>query len=82
MLQNAFTRTQALRDRFEGIRNTEEIPFVATDRNIMNLPGVGKSHTFRVIGITNQARRILRLKYDTKRNHSPAIEKTGRGDHC
>ncbi len=77
MIQNAYTRTQTLKDWIERIRNTEDIPFIATDRNIMNLPGVGKSHTFRVIGITNDGRRILRFNYDTKRNHSPAIEKSG-----
>jgi lysine 2,3-aminomutase len=74
LIRSAYTRTSALKDWLDRIRNKEEIPFVATDRNIMNLPGVGKSHTFRVIGITNDGRRILRFKYDTKRNHSPAIE--------
>ncbi|MBE0650403.1 MAG: KamA family protein [Bacteroidales bacterium] len=76
LIQTASRQTQTLKDWLNRIRDTEEIPFIATDRNIMNLPGVGKSHTFRVIGITNDGRRILRFKYDTKRNHSPAIEKT------
>lgn len=41
----------------------------------MNLPAVGKSLTFRVIGITKDGRRILRFRYDTKRNHSPITKK-------
>lgn len=77
VIRNTYTRTQTLKEWIERIRNTEDIPFIATDRNIMNLPAVGKSHTFRVIGITNDGRRILQFKYDTKRNHSPAIERTG-----
>lgn len=75
MIQNAYTRTESLKDWIEQLRDVEEIPFLATDRNIMNLPGVGKSHTFRVIGITKDGRRILRFNYDMQRTHSPAINK-------
>jgi lysine 2,3-aminomutase len=54
------------------------IPFVATDRNILNLPGVGKSLTFRVIGLTRYGRRILEFDHDTTRSHSPIINKMGK----
>lgn len=74
-LQNIHKRTPALKNWIDQVRKEEGIPFLATDRNIMNLPGVGKSHTFRVIGITNEGRRILRFSYDQKRSHSPAIDK-------
>ncbi|MCD4679602.1 MAG: KamA family protein, partial [Bacteroidales bacterium] len=36
-----------------------KLPFLGTDRNVLNLPGVGKSLTFRTIGITRYGRRIL-----------------------
>jgi lysine 2,3-aminomutase len=60
------------------IRKKLDIPFLATDRNVMNLPAVGKSLTFRTIGILNDGRRILEFDYDKNRQHSPIIEKIGR----
>ncbi len=54
------------------------MPFLATDRNILNLPGVGKSLTFRVIGITRYGRRILEFDHDMTRAHSPIVEKMGK----
>ncbi len=53
-------------------------PFLATDRSVLNLPGVGKSMTFRVIGITRYGRRILEFEHDGTRVHSPIIEKMGK----
>jgi len=41
----------------------------------MNLPGVGKSLTFRTIGITITGRRILEFTYDPYRRHSPVVDK-------
>lgn len=58
-----------------SVRKVENIPFIATDRNVLNLPGVGKSLTFRVIGITRYGRRILEFEHDSTRTHSPIIEK-------
>jgi len=51
------------------------LPFLGTDRNVLNLPGVGKSLTFRTIGITRYGRRILEFELDHTRNHSPIMEK-------
>ena len=51
--------------------------FVATDRSVLNLPGIGKSMTFQLAGITPQGKRILRFDHDRTRKHSPIIEKTG-----
>ena len=34
------------------------LPFAATDRNVLNLPGIGKSMTFQTIGITEDGKRI------------------------
>lgn len=50
------------------------LPFLGTDRNVLNLPGVGKSLTFRTIGITRDGRRILEFELDHTRNHSPVMK--------
>ncbi|NOQ26840.1 MAG: KamA family protein [Bacteroidales bacterium] len=55
------------------LREREGLPFLATDRNVINLPGVGKSLTFRTIGITRRGRRILKFDHDSTRSHSPII---------
>lgn len=60
------------------LRQEEDIPFLAIDRNVLNLPGVGKSLTFRVVGITRDGRRILEFDHDATRNHSPIIHKMGK----
>jgi lysine 2,3-aminomutase len=65
-------------DRLYVLRNRAGIPFFATDRNVLNLPGVGKSFTYRVIGITRYGRRILEFDHDHTRKHSPIIEKMGK----
>jgi len=62
----------------ESLRQTCNIPFLATDRNVMNLPGVGKSLTFRTIGITHDGRRILEFDHDHTRTHSPIINDMGK----
>ncbi|MFP4556961.1 MAG: KamA family radical SAM protein [Bacteroidales bacterium] len=54
------------------------LPFLATDRNVLNLPGVGKSLTYRVIGITRYGRRVLEFDHDQTRVHSPIIHKMGK----
>ncbi|MBA3013256.1 MAG: KamA family protein [Proteobacteria bacterium] len=64
--------------RLSKVRTDAGIPFLATDRNVLNLPGVGKSLTFRTIGITNDGRRILEFDHDTTRAHSPIIKKMGK----
>lgn len=60
------------------LRRDANLPFLSTDRNLMNLPGVGKSLTFRTIGITHDGRRILEFDHDATRSHSPIIEKMGK----
>ncbi|MEE8425259.1 MAG: KamA family protein, partial [Elusimicrobiota bacterium] len=62
----------------EKIRKADDLPFIATDRSVLNLPGVGKSLTFRVIGITRYGRRILQFDHDPTRVHSPIIHKMGK----
>ncbi len=60
-------------DNISYLRERENLPFLATDRNVINLPGVGKSLTFRTIGITRRGRRILKFDHDSTRSHSPII---------
>ena len=62
----------------KGIMKKHDLPFLSTDRNVMNLPGVGKSLTFRTIGITRRGRRILEFDHDANRTHSPIINKMGK----
>jgi len=56
----------------------ERMPFLGTDRNVLNMPGVGKSSTFRTIGLTREGRRILEFDHDHTRRHSPVINKMGK----
>ncbi len=65
-------------EQIDSLRNDAGLPFLATDRNLLNLPGVGKSMTFRVIGITRNGRRILEFDHDNTRSHSPIIKKMGK----
>lgn len=65
-------------EKIEAIRKSAGLPFLSTDRSVLNLPGVGKSLTFRVIGITRYGRRILEFDHDHTRFHSPIIEKMGK----
>ena len=60
----------------KDILDKNNIPFLATDRNVFNLPAVGKSMTYRVIGITADGRRVLMFNYDHTRKHSPIIQNT------
>jgi len=60
------------------LRQDARLPFLATDRNVLNLPGVGKSLTFRVIGITRYGRWILEFDHDHTRQLSPITRKMGK----
>ena len=53
------------------------LPFLATDRNVLNLPAIGKSMTFQLVGLTEEGKRILRFEHDGTRRHSPIIGKMG-----
>lgn len=69
---------QNMVENINRIREKYRLPFLATDRNVLNLPGVGKSLTFRVIGITRSGRRIIEFDHDSTRWHSPIIENMGK----
>jgi lysine 2,3-aminomutase len=65
-------------ENIHSLRENANLPFLATDRNVLNLPGVGKSLTFRTVGITKQGRRILEFDHDATRKHSPIINQMGK----
>ncbi len=76
--QEIMLDSKNMRNNIEKLRLDNDLPFLSTDRNILNLPGVGKSLTFRTIGITRYGRRILEFDHDRTRNHSPIIDKIGK----
>ena len=51
--------------------------FAGTDRNVLNLPAIGKSMTFHTVGLTSEGKRILRFDHDGSRRHSPIIDQMG-----
>ena len=51
--------------------------FAATDRSVLNLPAIGKSMTFAMVGITPDGKRILKFEHDATRKHSPIIDSMG-----
>lgn len=54
---------------------SHDVPFLATDRNVLNLPGIGKSMSFALVGVDARGRRILRFDHDCTRRHSPVIDR-------
>ena len=56
------------------IEKKYDLPFLATDRNVMNLPGIGKSMTFNLVAIMPDGCRILAFTHDNTRRHSPVIK--------
>lgn len=69
LLRNRKDRATAVQE----FCNAHQIPFVATDRSVLNLPGIGKSMTFATIGMTKDGKRILEFDHDSTRKHSPII---------
>jgi len=72
-IRNFPEQAEFLTDRIREVMDKSGRPFLGTDRNVLNLPGVGKSLTFRTIGITRYGRRILEFELDKTRRHSPAM---------
>jgi lysine 2,3-aminomutase len=74
LAQNA----ENMQENLQKVRSEADVPFLASDRNVINLPGVGKSLTFRTIGVSRHGRRILEFDHDHTRNHSPIIHEMGK----
>lgn len=51
--------------------------FAGTDRSVLNLPAIGKSMTFKLVGLTDEGKRILKFDHDGNRRHSPIIDNMG-----
>ncbi len=76
-MKNLVDNTEQIIEKLKSLCMEDDIPFIASDRSILNLPGVGKSMTYRTIGITNDGRRILEFDHDTTRRHSPIVSQMG-----
>ena len=61
--------------RIRRFMKKHRLPFLATDRSVLNLPAIGKSMSFRLVGITPEGRRILRFDHD--RTRRPIIDRMG-----
>nr|MCR5456070.1 KamA family protein [Bacteroidales bacterium] len=57
---------------------THKLSAVATDRNVLNLPAIGKSMTYSLIGYTPEGHRILNFDHDGTRRHSPILDRIGK----
>lgn len=77
LLRSFIANAPEMPELIDSFRLADQIPFLATDRNMLNLPGVGKSNSFRTIGITSDGRRILEFEFDRTRPHSAVIEDMG-----
>ena len=69
---------EMITEKIRNVMEKHDIPFLASDRNVLNLPGVGKSLTYRVIGITRYGRRVIEFDHDSTRTHSPIIHQLGK----
>ncbi len=64
---------EKMTENIKKLREELNLDFLGTDKNVLNLPGLGKSLSYRTIGITRYGRRILKFSHDDTRNHSPII---------
>ncbi len=76
-LMRLLEQPATLRQRLPAFMRRHRLPFISTDRNVLNLPGIGKSMTFQTVGVTPDGRRILRFEHDHGRRHSPVIDRMG-----
>jgi lysine 2,3-aminomutase len=73
-IRSFISNAKEMKEQIDSVRQSDEVPFISPDRNTINLPGVGKSNTYRTIGLTDDGRRILRFEFDHTRPHSKVIE--------
>lgn len=78
LLVNHLEKTTDVAASVRSFMETHQLPFLATDRSVLNLPGIGKSMTFEMVGITAGGKRILRFDHDGTRRHSPIINQLGK----
>lgn len=76
-LNQIFLSGENIPGKIKEMMKRDDIPFLPTDRNVLNLPAIGKSMTFQMVGITRNGERILKFDHDRTRRHSPIIDKMG-----
>lgn len=76
-LDDIVTNKRPLGKKLYNFLRENHLLFAATDRSVLNLPAIGKSMTFKTVGLTTEGKRILKFDHDTGRRHSPIINKMG-----
>lgn len=76
-LDDIVTNKRPLGRKLYNFLRENHLLFAATDRSVLNLPAIGKSMTFKTVGLTAEGKRILKFDHDTGRRHSPIINKMG-----
>lgn len=76
-LHALITRKRPLGEHLARFLEENNLLFAGTDRNVLNLPGIGKSMSFVTAGITSGGKRVLRFDHDASRLHSPVINRMG-----
>jgi len=74
VLCDIFEKNGDKKKEIKDFLDKSKLPFLATDRNVLNLPGIGKSMSFVVVGIDSQGKRILQFDHDRGRLHSHVID--------
>ncbi len=73
-LAGIFDSGENIRIEVPKFMKDNHLPFLPTDRNVLNLPAIGKSMTFKTVGITKEGKRVLKFDHDRTRVHSPVID--------
>lgn len=76
-LDNIVTHKRPLGKKLTSFLRDNHLLFASTDRSVLNLPAIGKSMTFKTVGVTAEGKRILKFDHDAGRRHSPIINKLG-----
>ena len=76
-MDDIVTNKRPLGRKLYNFLRENHLLFAATDRSVLNLPAIGKSMTFKTVGLTAEGKRILKFDHDTGRRHSPIINKMG-----
>ena len=76
-LNAIFEKGDNIAKNLNSFMKRNALPFLPTDRNVLNIPAIGKSMTFKLAGISAEGRRILKFDHDHTREHSPIIDRMG-----
>lgn len=76
-LNSIFIKGEKIAENLTKFLRRGSLLFIPTDRNVLNLPAIGKSMTFKTVGINKDGKRILKFEHDSTREHSPIINQLG-----